>query len=168
MAIEEARPFVEDIEVDEKSCFGAKQICEKQGRGAGQNKPLLGLHKRQGRVFLSVVPNSYKVESMPVLSGRIVEWSDVYTDDLKAHESMVANGGMHHCVHQHESEVVCAKNQVKSIESFWSFAKSRMAKLRGLKKEKLLTHLKESEWRFNHRNDNIYLILLKHTRHFPL
>lgn len=42
--------------------------------------PVLGLHKRQGRVFLSVVKNCSKAELMPILQGRIVEGSDIYTD----------------------------------------------------------------------------------------
>ncbi len=50
------------------------------GRGASGKIPVLGLHKRQGRVFLSVVKNCSKAELMPILQGRIVEGSDVYTD----------------------------------------------------------------------------------------
>ena len=41
-------------------------------------------------------------------------------------------------------------------------------KLRRARKEKFLVHLKESEWRFNHRQVNLYSIILKQSRHFPL
>jgi len=33
------------------------------------------------------------------------------------------------------------------IESFWSFAKTRLAKQRGVRPDKFPLHLKESEWR---------------------
>ena len=56
MAIEESKPFVGDIEVDE-SYFGPRRVRGKRGRGASGKIPVLGLHKRQGRVFLSVVKN---------------------------------------------------------------------------------------------------------------
>ena len=167
LAIQEARPFVGDIEVDE-SYFGAKRIRGKRGRGAGEKTPVLGLHKRQGRVFVSVVQNCSKSELTPILQGRIVEGSDVYTDGWKAYDGLVTNGYRHHRIHHHENEFARGKNHVNGIESFWSFAKFRMAKLRGVRKEKFLTHLKESEWRFNHRLDKIYSILLNQTRHFPL
>jgi transposase len=167
LAIQEARPFVGDIEVDE-SYFGAKRIRGKRGRGAGGKTPVLCLHKRQGRVFVSVVQNCSKAELMPILQGRIVEGSDVYTDGWKAYDGLVTNGYRHHRIHHHQNEFARGKNHVNGIESFWSFAKFRMAKLRGVRKEKFLIHLKESEWRFNHRLDNIYSILLKQTRHFPL
>ncbi len=167
MAIEESKPFVGDIEVDE-SYFGPRRVRGKRGRGASGKIPVLGLHKRQGRVFLSVVKNCSKAELMPILQGRIVEGSDVYTDGWKAYDGLVTNGYQHHRVHHHENEFARGKNHVNVIESFWSYAKFRMAKLRGVRKEKFLIHLKESEWRFNHRSDNIYSILLKQTRHFPL
>ena len=60
------------------------------------------------------------------------------------------------------------KNHVNGIESFWSCTKLRLAKLRGIRPEFLLLHLKESEWRFNHRNDNFYRSLLKNLRANPL
>jgi transposase len=167
MAIEESKPFVGDIEVDE-SYFGPRRVRGKRGRGASGKIPVLGLHKRQGRVFLSVVKNCSKAELMPILQGRIVEGSDVYTDGWRAYDGLVTNGYQHHRVHHHENEFARGKNHVNGIESFWSYAKFRMAKLRGVRKEKFLIHLKESEWRFNHRSDNIYSILLTQTRHFPL
>jgi len=159
--------FAGEIEVDE-SYFGPRRVRGKRGRGASGKIPVLGLHKRQGRVFLSVVKNCSKAELMPILQGRIVEGSDVYTDGWKAYDGLVTNGYQHHRVHHHENEFARGKNHVNGIESFWSYAKFRMAKLRGVRKEKFLIHLKESEWRFNHRSDNIYSILLTQTRHFPL
>ena len=40
------------------------------------------------------------------------------------------------------------------IESFWSFAKRRLAKFNGLTDEKFILHLKECECRFYLRNEN--------------
>ena len=36
----------------------------------------------------------------------------------------------------------------------WSYAKRRLAKFNGLTDAKFILHLKETECRFNHRNDN--------------
>ena len=41
---------------------------------------------------------------MPIIQGRIVEGSDVYTDDLKAYDGLVTKGYQHHRVHHHENE----------------------------------------------------------------
>ncbi|MDR2269125.1 MAG: hypothetical protein LBD94_02980, partial [Rickettsiales bacterium] len=47
------------------------------------------------------------------------------------------------------------------IEGFWGWLKVRLAKFRGIKQDDYELHLKESEWRYNHRQDNIYKLLLK-------
>src|SRR5450432_924270 len=70
--------------------------------------------------------------------------------------------------HHHENEFVRGKNHVNGIESFWSYAKFRFLKLRGVRPEFFFLHLKESEWRWNHRTDNLYFLLLKNLRQKPL
>lgn len=55
-------------------------------------------------------------------------------------------------------------NGINGIESFWSFAKRRLAKFNGVPEHTIYLHLKETEFRFNHRRDNLYhqiLILLR-------
>lgn len=42
------------------------------------------------------------------------------------------------------------------------------AKLRGIRRDKFLIHLKQCEWRFNHRRDNLYQLLLKSCLSNPL
>jgi transposase-like protein len=70
-------------------------------------------------------------------------------------------GYKHKRVHHHENEFARGKNHVNGIESFWSFVKRRMIKFNGIKKDNFLLYLKESEWRFNHRHDDIYKMLYK-------
>ena len=45
------------------------------------------------------------------------------------------------------------KCHINGIENFWSFAKRRLAKFNGCKSEVFVIHLKECEYRYNHRND---------------
>lgn len=49
-------------------------------------------------------------------------------------------------------------------ESRWSLAKSRPAKFRGMSRKTFCLHLKESEFRFNHRHERVYEALLKSCR----
>jgi transposase-like protein len=167
MALQEMQPFAGDIEVDE-SYFGARRVRGKRGRGAGGKIPVLGLHKRGDRVFVSVVKNCSRQELMPILKGHVLSSSDIYTDGWKAYDGLVTNGYQHHRVHHHKNQFARGKNHVNGIESFWSFAKHRLLKLRSIRKEKFLLHLKECEWRWNHRHHKIYPILLKHLRQYPL
>ena len=57
---------------------------------------------------------------------------------------------------------------VNGIESFWSYAKHRLAQFHGVRGDKLELHLKEAEFRFNHRHIDLYKTLLKLLRDDPL
>ncbi len=167
LALKELKPFAGDIEVDE-SYFGARRVRGKRGRGASGKTPVLGLHKRGDQVFVSVVRNCSKQELMPILRGNVLSASDIYTDGWKAYDGLVTSGFRHHRVHHHENEFVRGKNHVNGIESFWSFSKHRFLKLHGVHKDKFLLHLKECEFRWNHRRDNLYLFLINNLRQNPL
>lgn len=54
------------------------------------------------------------------------------------------------------------------IESFWSFAKRRLQKFNGIDSSSFDLHLKESEFRFNNRNKNIFELLLNIFKNNPL
>ena len=64
-------------------------------------------------------------------------------------------------VHPHKDAFVREKSHVNGIKSFWSFAKRRIIQFNGLSEETFYLHLKECEFRFNNRKNNIYAILLK-------
>lgn len=167
LVLVDLKPFVGEIEVDE-SYYGARRIRGKGGCGASGKAPVLGLHKRGDRVFVSVVASCFKRELMPILKGHILGQSDVYTDGWKAYGGLVTNGFKHHRIHHHENEFARGKNHINGIESFWSYAKFRMIKLRGVRIDKFFLHLKECEWRWNQRRLDIYKLLLSNLRRQPL
>lgn len=59
-------------------------------------------------------------------------------------------------------------NHINGIEGFWGYAKSRLSRFRGMHPQTFLFHLKECEFRFNHRRQDLYHVLLKLCRDNPL
>jgi len=167
IAVKESPALGGEVEIDE-SYFGARRVRGKRGRGAGGKIPVIGLHKRGQNVYLSVVKNCSKQELMPIITGRVIEETDIYTDGWKAYDGLVLKGYEHHRIHHHQNQFARGKNHVNGIESFWSYAKFRFLKLRGVRKERFLLHLKECEWRFNHRRSILYTLLLSILRKNPL
>ena len=148
------------FEVDE-SYFGARRIRGKRGRGAAGKTPVFGLLKRDGMVLISLVNNCSKESLIPIIQGKILEGSTIYTDGWKAYDGLILNGYEHYRVHHSKSEFVRGKSHVNGIESFWSFAKRRLAKFNGLTSYKFFLHLKECEFRFNNRHKNLEKETLK-------
>jgi len=167
LANNENEPFVGEVEIDE-SYFGARRIRGKRGRGASGKTPVVGLLKRNGKVFVRVVENCSRKELLPIIKGQVLEESTIYTDGWKAYDCLVTEGYKHHRIHHSKNEFARGKNHINGIESFWSYAKMRLSKLRGVRKDKFIYHLLESAWRFNHRTDDLYLLLLKECRVKPL
>ncbi|MGP1484959.1 MAG: IS1595 family transposase, partial [Campylobacter sp.] len=58
-----------------------------------------------------------------------------------------------------------ANNHINGIENFWGYAKDRLSKFKGIKKENFLLHLKKCEFRFNNGKNTktFYHILVKMT-----
>lgn len=165
VSLQELKRVGGEFECDE-SYFGAKRVRGKRGRGAAGKTPVFGLLKRDEKVFVSVIKNCSKEEIMPIIQGHVLEGSVVHTDGWKAYDGLILNGYTHHRVHHSHNEFARGKNHINGIESFWSFAKRRLAKFNGIHSPQFNLHLKESEFRFNNRGTNLYLELLKIIKKF--
>lgn len=149
-----------EFELDE-SYFGAKRVRGKRGRGAAGKTPVFGLKKRGGKVFVEIVRNCSREELMPIIQGKILEGSTIHTDGWKAYNGLILNGYDHYRVFHSHNEFARGKSHVNGIEGFWGYAKSRLSKFHGLTDDKFILHLKECEFRFNHRDEDLYETLLK-------
>lgn len=156
-----------EFECDE-SYFGAKRIRGKRGRGAAGKTPVFGLLKRDGNIYVQIVKNCSKEELMPIIEGKVLEGSTIHTDGWKAYDGLVLNGYDHYRVFHSHDEFARGKSHVNGIESFWSFTKRRLSQFNGLSDDTFYLHLKESEFRFNHRGKDLYAIMLKSLRENPL
>jgi len=57
---------------------------------------------------------------------------------------------------------------INGIEAFWGTVKIRLSARYGIRDEYLHLHLKEFEFRFNHRDEDLYEALLELLRKNPL
>lgn len=164
---EEEAKFSGVVEVDE-SYFGPRRVRGKRGRGASNKIPVFGILKREGKVFTQIITKASKAELMPIIKGKVLEGSTVNSDGWKSYDGLILNGYKHHRVHHSKNEFARGKSHINGIENFWGIAKVRLSKFRGIHKSHFYLHLKESEFRFNYRNKNLYAKLLKILRNKPL
>ena len=152
--------FDGEVELDE-SYFGARRIRGKRGRGAAGKTPVFGVLKRHGKVYVEIVKDCSKASLMPIIQGKILEGSVCYTDGWKAYEGLIVNGYDHYRVFHSHNEFARGKSHVNGIESFWSFAKRRLAKFNGMSDPMFFLHLKECEFRHNHRDEDLFHVMKK-------
>jgi len=164
--VDEAK-FSGVVEVDE-SYFGPKRVRGKRGRGSGKKVIVFGVMKRNGKVYTQIIKNVSKAELMPIIKGKVLEGSTVNSDGWRSYDGLILDGYKHHRVHHSQNEFARGKSHINGIENFWGIAKVRLAKFRGIRKSHFYLHLKECEFRFNFRNQNIYAIILKILKNSPL
>ena len=161
-------PFAGELEADE-SYFGPRRVRGKRGRGAGGKTIVFGLLKRDDCVYTEIVPNASKATLQAIIRGKDDPNSIIHTDGWRGYDGLVDIGlAKHFRVNHGNNEFVRGANHVNGIESFWSFAKHRLAQFHGIRKDKFVLHLKETEFRFNHRHQDLYKALLQLLRKNPL
>lgn len=163
-----ASPLKGAVEVDE-SYFGARRVRGKRGRGAYGKTIVFGLLKRQGKVYTEIVPDCSKATLQGIIRGHVEPATIIHSDGWRGYDGLVDIGfDKHFRVNHGENEFANGERHINGIESFWSYAKRRLAKFNGVPKHTFYLHLKETEYRFNHRRVNLYLELLKLLRLNPL
>ena len=161
-------PVKGEVEVDE-SYFGARRVRGLRGRGARGKTIVFGLFKRNGRVYTEVVPDCSKATLQGIIRGRVELESIIHSDGWLGYDGLVDLGYQKHFRVQHgNNEFANKHSHINGIESFWAFSKTRLVRFRGLAKHTFYFHLKECEFRFNHRNEDLYKLVLKMLREEPL
>jgi transposase len=148
-----------EIELDE-AYFGGKRKG-KRGRGAGGKSIVFGLLERDGRVYTKVVEHVSAEELMAHIKQKTQKGSVYYTDAFRGYQSL-KRYGKHHTINHAKSLVdKRTKNHINGIEGFWSYAKHILYHYRGVSKYHFPMYLKEIEYRFNHRHENLFKHFMK-------
>jgi len=161
LSLLQSDPLVGQIEVDE-SYFGARRVRGKRGRGARGKMIVFGLLKRGDQVYTEIVPNCKSATLQRIIKGKTSIDSVIHSDGWRGYNGLVDFGYKKHFrVHHSKNEFARGSSHINGIESFWGYAKTRLVKFKGMDKKMFNLHLKECEFRFNNRKQNIFKILLE-------
>jgi len=165
---ERQSPLEGVLEADE-SYFGPQRVRGRCGRGAGGKTIVFGLFQRGDKVYTAIVPNASKAALQAVIRGRASLASVINTDGWAGYNGLVDLGFDKHLRVEHQdNEFAQQGNHINGIESFWSFAKRRLARFCGVPKHTFYLHLKETEFRFNHRHQDLFTVLIHSLGKEPL
>jgi len=145
-----------ELEMDE-SYFDGKRKGQR-GRGAKNKAIAFGILERKGKVHTVIVPDVSADTLMERIKNKTKKGAVFYTDGWKSYASL-HQYGKHNIIKHDEDELVNGKTHINGIEGFWSYAKERFHKYHGINRNNYPLYLKEMEFRFNNRNENIYKLL---------
>ena len=158
-ALEEMRrePLAGVVEADEALFGGARH--GKRGWGAAGKVMVFGIYQRNGKVFTFPVASRGRTTLLPLLSHHTRVGSLYYTDDWCAYASLSVTG--QHVVVTKDKGVPKGRDHLNGIEGFWSYAKHWLYQYRGVPRAYFHLYLKEVEFRFNHRDENLVPLVMR-------
>ena len=142
-----------EIELDE-AYFGGRRKG-KRGRAAAGKVPVFGILEREGQVQVSVVPDVSAATLMKLTVKKVRRGSVVYTDKFHSYDSLMFCGYRHLKV-DHQKYFSAGKVYINGLEGFWNWAKERLIKHHGVSKSRFPLYLKELEFRYNNRNQDLF------------
>jgi len=147
-----------EVELDE-SYFGGRRKG-KRGRGAYNKVPVFGILERNGTVLVEVVKDVTAESLLSMTVKTVRRGSIVYTDKFRSYNALMFCGYKHLRV-DHKKRFSSGKVYINGLEGFWSYAKERIMKFHDVSREKFPLYLKEMEFRYNNRNNEIFTLLVK-------
>lgn len=150
-------PLNGQIECDESSFGGRKK--GKRGWGAKGKIIVLGILQRNGLVKVFPVKGRGARRLLPLIRKTTKPGSLYYTDDWHAYGSLSVRGG--HVVVTKEKGAPKGRDHLNGIEGFWSYAKHWLYQYRGVPKKFFHLYLGEISFRFNHRDQDLFPLILK-------
>jgi len=152
-------PLCGELEADE-SYFGPRRIRGRRDSGGFGKTIIFGLLKRDDCVYTEIVADATKATLQAIIRGKADISSVIHTDGWRGYHGLVDIGfDKHFRVNHSQNEFVRGRQHINGIESFWSFAKAGLAQFKGVASHTFELHLKECEFRFNHRHQNLYQAL---------
>ena len=111
-----------------------------------------------------IISDCSKPTLQGMIRGRVDPRTVINSDGWRGYSGLVDLGYGHFHMDHSRDEFTKAAVHINGIEGFWGLAKVRLAKFKGLPRHAFHLHLKETEWRYNHRHANKYKIRPQYLR----
>lgn len=126
------------------------------------NQLLFGLYKNDATIHVNHIPLNQHKSIRSIIKGK----SALDISTLKS----IRYHGILDFTHKKHYNLVLEddKNKIIDTSFFWGYVKMRLMRFRGISSDVIYLHLKECEFRYNHRSEDLYKLMLKLFRKAPL
>ncbi len=135
------------------------------GKGKNQVKVLGMLRRGVKDVYLHIIENATRKTLFPIIHLVVEPGTTIYTDEWAAYDTLKDEGYIHKTVNHSQGFCDPEERSINtgSIDQFWGSAKQRLRQFKGLPREAYSIHLKECEFRHNHKKDmlEVMKVLMK-------
>ena len=139
--------------------FRAKEWASRQ-----KSKGLIGVFgiiEQQGQVRIDIL-KYFPLETLLTLKPKMLRNTKIfYTDECYPYDALIFHNfkDTHHYDKKDEPQKTY---KINGESDFWSYAKSKILKHRGISLDKFPHYIKELEFRYNHRDHDLFYLLCKY------
>jgi len=146
-------PLRGEVEADEPYLGGHRK--GRRGQGAAGKVAVFGLLKRRGRVYTYPVPHITRGTLRAVIQQKVPQGSMIYSDQLAVFDGLITQGYRHYRITHSKTLAAGRRQHINGIENCWGYAKTKLKRYYGIPWSQFLLYLKEMEFRFNHRHEDL-------------
>ena len=125
---------------------------------------VFGLLKRRGKVYTRPVPNVTRETLRAVIHQKVPKGSTIYSDQFSSYDGLITEGYWHYRIHHSDGFATSRRRHINGIENFWGYAKTKLKRYSGISRNQFLLYLKEMEFRFNHRHEDLPVLIRRLTK----
>lgn len=138
-------------------------------KNASDSLLLLGIMQESGKIRSRLIPENVFRKIKDVIAQRKRNKDLPCDEALTQFNGLVDLSKMRYVkLKEREKNVDLQHNEIDICSGFWGFTRSRLYQFRGLKKEMLLLHIRECEFRYNNNRNDLAAILLQWFEERPL
>ena len=117
------------------------------------------IERGSGSVYTQIIKRMDRRTLMPIIYMIVEDKTTIYTDSWRSFDRLPSDGYTHKKVnHRKGFKTKEPGVHINNIEAFWSFCKRRLEKFNGLPLTTTALHIKECEFRYNHKGDLLKLL----------
>ena len=94
-----------------------------------------------------------------IIRQKVPRGSTIYSDRFRSYAWLLTNS-YRHCLISHARMYAHShRRHINGIENFWSFVETKLPRHVGIRRSHFVHYLKEMEFRFNHRHEDLLLLI---------
>ncbi|MFI5324249.1 MAG: transposase, partial [Thermodesulfobacteriota bacterium] len=141
---------------------GPRPTSERQDGTAGvasRINPVFGILMRNGRAHTRIVDDISCQTVKTIIRTRVVPEQAFRSESFSSLNAIVFDGNKHLRITHNEGPGGGEKNRSAGADNFWGFVKTKLKRYYGVSRPHFYLYLKEMEFRYNHRNDDLRMVI---------
>jgi transposase len=143
---------------------GSYWISEPQEEAADATpitNPVFGIIMHNGRAYTRIVDDITGETVNSIIRTRVVPEHALHSESFRLFDALVFNGNKHLRIPRNKEYGGGEKNRSAGADNFWGFVKTKLKRYYGVSRPHFYLYLKEMEFRYNHRKEELQSIIRK-------